>query len=166
MEINNMTREQFEQLPHRKWDEDIGEFDSLIIIPARVSIVALLKYYIQTAIARKVLWIKSPEVYEVSGLHGSGYRQMDFVAVRKGEPICLLAGGSDVIHFDGIGGYGYKWSQKYGGVPDLIAPRDWNIDCLCKSGLLQLFSHKYRFIVGTALSSFEIYCVERKKEEL
>jgi hypothetical protein len=34
-DINLWTRKEFRSLPLRKWDEDIGEFDSLIILPTR-----------------------------------------------------------------------------------------------------------------------------------
>ena len=60
MNINDMTRKDFEALPHRKWNEEII-CDNIIILPTK----------------RK---------------HDSGYRCMDFVAVTKNEPICLLSG--------------------------------------------------------------------------
>lgn len=34
-DVMKMTRKEFNELPERKWDEDIGEFDSLIILPLR-----------------------------------------------------------------------------------------------------------------------------------
>ena len=76
MDINEMKRKEFEVLPHRKWDEPI-EFDSLIILPGLAK-----------------------------DKHDSGYRCLDFVAVTEGVPQCLLSGCSDVINFDGIGGWG------------------------------------------------------------
>jgi hypothetical protein len=33
--IEEMTRKEFEELPLRGWDEDIGKFDSLIILPTK-----------------------------------------------------------------------------------------------------------------------------------
>jgi len=162
MDINKMTREQLEALPGRKWDEDIGEFDSLIMMPANVSQASLFMFHLRTWLSRRFSWLKPPEVWEVDGLHDSGYRQMDFVAVRDGEGVCRLAGGSDVLHFDGIGGYGYRWSAKNEGIPETLPPRDWSIDCLPKSGLLRLFSHKYNFLADPSLSSFCIYCIEKK----
>jgi hypothetical protein len=119
------TRAQFEALPSRKWSEDIGPFDSMIVLPSR----------------RK---------------HDSGYRCMDFVAVRDGKPLCKLSGCSDVIHMQGIGGYG-RWLENYGGVPYMVPPVDFSIDCLPVSGLLQIFSHRYSLEAGEALSSFELY---------
>lgn len=135
MNVTEMTRKDFEALPRRKWDEDIGQFDALVIIPGRAK-----------------------------ELHDSGYRLMDFVAVRGGEPVCLMSGCSDVLHLDGIGGYGYNWLDKFGYVPGQVPVVGWTIDCLPKSGLLCLFAGSRPLIAGQALSSFEIYAVERKKE--
>ena len=76
-------------------------------------------------------------------LHDSGYRCMRFVLVNRGNIVGVVGGGSDVVHIDGIGGYGINgnaWSilekdPKLGIV-------DWSIDCLPVSGCLRLFSSK------------------------
>lgn len=128
-DINDWTRKDFNNLPCRKWNEDVGEFDSFVILPMRQ-------------------------------LHDSGFRCMDFVAVKGDQPICRLSGCSDVVHLDGIGGYGYDWLKKYGTCPELVPPSNWSIDCLRKSGLLRLFSGK--LVAGEALSSFELYTRARK----
>jgi len=92
--------------------------------------------------------------------HDSGFRCMDFVAVVRNEPKCLLSGMSDVLHLDGIGGNGFNWLKKYGKVPEVIPPSGWSIDCLPKSGLLRVFAlNGHKIICGSALSSFEIYAV-------
>ena len=133
-DVNEMTRKEFEALPFREdWGKEVI-CNSLIILPGK----------------------SRP-------LHDSGYRCMDFVAVVDGTPICRLSGGSDVIHVDGIGGYGYKWSEK-GSVPNLMPPSGWSIDCLPKSGLLRMFTHKGKIVCGAALSSFEMYCKEEEEE--
>jgi len=88
-------------------------------------------------------------------LHDSGYRVMNFVGVRKGVPVCLLSGCSDVVHFEGIGGTG-RWN---GNRRDLPESTKWNIDCLPRSGLLHLFNHGGGIEVGGALSSFEIFSI-------
>jgi len=127
--VTEMSRKEFDALPNRKWNEDIGEFDSMVILPLRTK-------------------------------HDSGYRCLDFVAVRQGKPICKLAGGSDVVHLNGIGGYGLNWLYIYGTCPKQVPPVDWSIDCLPKSGLLQIFtSGKMR--AGTALSSFELFHIKK-----
>ena len=129
-DINEMTRKEFDALPYRGWDKNIGEFDSLVILPLRTK-------------------------------HDSGYRCMDFVAVNTGKPICRLSGCSDVIHLGGIGGFGYNWVKKYGKCPDKIPPVGFNIDCLPKSGLLQIFCG-LKLRAGSGLSSFELYAIQVK----
>lgn len=94
--------------------------------------------------------------------HDSGYRIMEFIAVRKNKPICKLTGCSDVLHIEGIGGYGYNWLEKYGCCPDKIPPREWSIDCLYKSGLFRMFCHGYLIKASQPLSSLEIYSVEKR----
>jgi hypothetical protein len=129
--VEYWTRKEFEALPERKWDEEIGEFNSLIILPKR-------------------------------RLHDSGYRMMDFIAVVGNIPKCRLSGCSDVIHFDGIGGLGYKWIDKE--INDGMVPaKDWCIDCLRTSGLLRIFSAN-KMICGPSLSSFELYSLKDKKQ--
>jgi len=135
MNVNDMTRKEFEALPHRKWNEIII-CNSLIILPGKAK-----------------------------DLHDSGYRCMDFVAVDNSEPKCLLSGCSDVVHVDGIAGYGDNWVEKYNGVPPLIPPSGWSIDCLPKSGLLRIWPRSMRIKCGEALSSFEIYALPNPVQE-
>lgn len=88
--------------------------------------------------------------------HDSGFACMDFVAVIKDVPTMRLSGCSDVIHIDGIGGYGERGGRLE--LPTMIPTRAWNIDCL-KNGLLRLFvSNGWNKIkCGPSSSSFEIY---------
>ena len=123
--INNWSRSQFKEIRDRKWNEDIGEFDSLIILPTRHK-------------------------------HDSGFACMDFIAVKGDLPIAKLSGCSDVIHIDGIGGYGFNWLDKYGKCPEKTTLIGWSIDCLFKSKLLRIFTDK-PMRAGNALSLFEIY---------
>jgi hypothetical protein len=123
-----MTRKEFDELKHRDWDEDVI-CDSIVILPGRAK-----------------------------DKHDSGFRCMDFVAVIKDKPVCLLSGGSDVIHIDGIGGI------SLGRYSD-ICEGAWSIDCLPKSGLLRLWPTRTNCMkAGPALSSFEIFAVKKKKE--
>jgi len=127
--LGDYSRKELESLPERGWNEDIGEFDSLIILPLR-------------------------------GMHESGFRKMDFVAVKENTPFCRLSGCSDVIHIDGIGGYG-EW--RGGGIPSSVIPKGWSMDCLKKSGLLRLFcAYSCNLKANPALSSFEIFGVKIK----
>jgi len=131
--IENMTITEFRQVRSRvSFQEDIGKFDSLIILPTRQ-------------------------------IHDSGYRCMDFVAVRGTLPVCRLSGCSDVIHIDGVGGYG-KWS---GEIPDAILAKGWSIDCLRKSGLFRIFTGGcYKLRCGAALSSFDIYAIKKPEDKV
>jgi hypothetical protein len=97
-------------------------------------------------------------------MHDSGYRCMSFVCCKGDKPIVKLGGGSDVIHIDGIGGFGYKWLERYGTCPNTISPNSWSIDCLKTSGLLRLFTHNDMIADGAGLSSFEIYADPSKKQ--
>ena len=129
--ITEMTREEFEDLPCRdSWQEDV-ECDSIVILPGRAG-----------------------------NLHDSDYRNMDFVACRFNKPVCRLAGSSDAMHIDGIGGMGRNWLQKFGTCPTTIETAGWTIDCLPKSGLLRLFVMGKVIIAGSALSSFEVFSVQ------
>lgn len=94
--------------------------------------------------------------------HDSGYRCMAFVLLKDNQrPIGIVAGCSDVIHLDGIGGYGYQWLKRFGKWPDSIPPRAWEIDCLPRSGLLRLWarSDRSKGIVAETCgrSSFEVF---------
>jgi len=131
--IEEWTVEEFENLPMREWNKDIGEFDSLIILPTKE-------------------------------IHESDFRCMDFVAVRKGIPICRLSGCSDVIHLDGIGGLGYCWFNKHEKIKKTKIISAWNIDCLKESGLLRLFCFGKSLQAGLSISSFEIFSVEENEE--
>ena len=125
-DINNMTRKEFDALPESDWNNDIGTFTSLVVLPTR----------------RK---------------HDSGYRCMDFVAVKDGEAMCRLSGCSDVIHINGIGGMGgFDTKAKTWDLVKGNLHPSWSIDCLPKSGLLHLFC-SYKIRAGSALSSFEIF---------
>lgn len=123
-DINEMTIKEFRNLPGRNWDEDIELFDQIIILPCTLK----------------------------DGLHDSGYRLIDFVAVKDGIPLCRLSGCSDVINLCGIGGYNQGKS--------VYTNQRWNMDCLSKSGLLRLWCDGHQLKVGVALSSFELLVVK------
>lgn len=132
MKITEMTRKDFEALPYR------DSWNSTIKDIDSIVILPL---------RRK---------------HDSGYQCMDFIACKEEEAICRLAGGSDVLHIEGIGGFGHNWFKKYGKCPETTPSTSWNIDCLPKSRLLRIFNTDRKVIVGSALSSFEIFSGERR----
>ena len=83
MNIFNMTKEDFEKVPDRGgWSRDIGEFNSLVIIPQ--------------------------DYAHDSGWMCMDFVAVD----EDGEPICRLSGCSDVLHLDGIGGLGIGDSEN------------------------------------------------------
>ena len=121
MNVTTMKRRDFDNLPVHKWDEPLEPFDSLVIIPTYKK-------------------------------HDSGFQIMDFVPCNsKHEPICRIHRGSDVIHIDGLGGYG-EWA---GNVPKTRPIEAWSIDCL-PCGYLRLFC-RGRISTGYGLSDFEIF---------
>jgi hypothetical protein len=92
-------------------------------------------------------------------LHDSGFRCMAFVGIRDDKPVCRLAGCSDILHVEGIGGWGQNWLRKYGGVPELVPSKAWCFDCL-PNGLLRIFCAPYKITVGLGTSSFEIFGIK------
>lgn len=98
-------------------------------------------------------------------MHYSGYRCMAFVVCKGDEALYKLCGGSDIIHIEGIGGYGYKCMERFNGVPHSTPPVGWNIDCLKTSGLLRLFTHYDLIADGGCYSSFELYSDPVKKKK-
>lgn len=121
-DANDLTRKEILSVPTRRWDEEIGEFDALVLVPRRTR-------------------------------HDSGFGTMDFVALRGNTPIARLSGHSDVLHINGISGFGQLTKDCY---PDFIRPVRWSIDLLWRSQLFRLFSEK-PLTVGAALSSFEVF---------
>jgi hypothetical protein len=88
---------------------------------------------------------------------------MTFIAMdKKGVAFKRISGHSDIIHFDGIGGHGYRWaSTGDGGIPKSVPPRSWSIDCLPKSGFLRIICGDHGMKCGPSLSSFSIYAKEK-----
>ena len=128
MDENTMSKKDFLALRHRQWDEEIV-CDCLVVIPGD---------------GRK--------------LHDSGYRCMDFVGIdRENDSMCLLSGCSDVIHIEGIGGFGADWRLGNSELPTTVPPVAWSVDCLAKTGFLRFFIHNHKIKCGPALSSFEIF---------
>ena len=129
------SRKEFESLPSPTSykNEEIGEVDSLVILPTR-------------------------------HIHVSGWKCMSFVTIQNDKPTYIVSGCSDVIHLGGIGGTNtytynrYKYSERANS--NLVPNADWHIDCLPVSGLLRIFSSRYKLYVGASLSSFELYFKE------
>ena len=83
---------------------------------------------------------------------------MKFALINHGEIVGCVGGGSDVIHLNGIGGYGKYDNDDYieARKNNTVKRIDWRIDCL-PNGLLRLFcSHKLD-IDELILSDFNLY---------
>lgn len=87
--------------------------------------------------------------------HDSNFMCMDFVGCNKGKALMKLSGVSDVLHIDGIGGYG----EHMGSISEKILAKGWKIDCL-PCGYLRLFCH-YKIKAGCMKSDFEIYGIDK-----
>lgn len=102
-------------------------------------------------------------IVPMSKTHMSGWGAMKYVLVNGERIVGVLGGGSDVLHINGIGGYGldFDTSIKTGKV-DRVA---YKIDCLRKSGCVRLFADHWLTLrdgyYGT--SDFMIYAGERIK---
>lgn len=98
-------------------------------------------------------------------LHDSGFMCMKFALTNIGKIVGCIGGGSDVVHINGIGGYG-KYGKDYeSAVISQKVPRvSWQIDCL-PNGLLRIFSDHYLSIDDIICSSFSLYADEAIKHE-
>lgn len=97
-------------------------------------------------------------------LHDSGYGCMKFVLLNHHKVVGCVGGGSDVIHLNGIGGYGkyvdYEKVIKTG----MIKRVDWSIDCL-PCGLLRLFCSSNLSIDDFICSDFCLYVNKEDKDD-
>lgn len=89
-------------------------------------------------------------------LHDSGFGCMKFVLTLNDDIVGAVGGGCDVVHLNGIGGYGFDWQKS---LTDRMVPViDWSIDLLPKSGCLRVFSsHKLMIQNQFICSDFEVY---------
>ena len=124
MNCNDFSFERLKEIPVCHWDKEDKEEYNAVII------------------------VPMPEMHE------SGYRCMTYLFCKGEEIICRNNGYSDVLHIDGIGGYGDL--NQMGMLPTKIEPRGWSIDCL-PNGYLRLFSTKGKIKNGNGLSDYEIY---------
>lgn len=107
-----------------------------------------MEYFKPTSPFTDIIIVPTDEIHE------SGFRCMKFVLWNSiiGEIAGVVGGESDVIHFNGIGGYGkdvYANTQ-----PKRIA---YSIDCLKKSGYLRIMTEHYLEIDDWFYSDFKFY---------
>ena len=89
-------------------------------------------------------------------LHNSGFRCMKFALMHHSKVVGCVGGGSDVVHLNGIGGYG---KRKEFWLRDVVKSVDWAIDCL-PNGLIRLFCSHELEIDNLLLSDFNLYVKE------
>ena len=124
--IFEMTQEDFNSVPRNdKSPVDIGKIDSIVIIPT-------------------------------GAIHDSGWQCMEFcLADKDWNPICRVGGCSDILHLDGIGGFGDPADDRY--VLGVVKPKGWKIDCL-PCGYLRLRSRDELYFADyTIVSSANIF---------
>ena len=102
-------------------------------------------------------------IVPLNTLHSSGYRNMKFILLnREHEVVGCVGGASDVIHIEGIGGYGSMTNFDTRQRTRLMSLVDWSIDVL-PCGYVRLFSsHTFTISEFPYVSDFCIYAdVER-----
>ena len=110
LEVNSMSKKEFSALPQLGWNEDVGAFNSLVIVPTERRFWSAVWFKIKGK--TMMLFRVNGWVGMERGMHDSGFRSMAFVPCKDGEPIGIVSGGSDALHIEGIGGFGYKWLEN------------------------------------------------------
>ncbi len=88
-------------------------------------------------------------------LHDSGFGRMKFALTNSFEVVGCVGGGSDVVHLNGIGGYGkYNFDKTL--KTNMVKRIDWSIDCL-PNGLIRLFCSYKLDIDEFIVSDFNLY---------
>ena len=95
-------------------------------------------------------------------LHDSGWGCMKFVLTHYGEIVGCVGGYSDVVHLNGIGGYGKDFLQ--GLASGMTAVVDWSIDLLPEAGCVRVFCSQELVLDEWAiLSDFDVYTKAKGK---
>ena len=98
-------------------------------------------------------------------LHDSGYRCMKFILERDNDIVGAVSGWSDVVHVNGIGGYGTYGDDFMSALKSQMVPRvGMSMDCLPKSGCVRFFCDSDRIMKAEDLigSDFIFYFKTRK----
>lgn len=90
-------------------------------------------------------------------MHDSGFKCMKFALMNHSEVVGCVGGGSDIIHLNGIGGYGqYGIEYETAVRTNMVKRINWDIDCL-PNGLLRLFCSGKLKIDDFICSDFNLY---------
>ena len=100
-------------------------------------------------------------------LHDSGFQMMKFILLKDREFVMACSGWSDVMHINGIGGYGRYGTKEYeeGVTKQRVRRIGWSIDCLAKSGCIRLFTSDAYCKIEDAFicSDFVFYADEMRR---
>ena len=89
-------------------------------------------------------------------LHDSGFGCMKFVLTHCNEVVGAVGGWCDVVHLNGIGGYGRCWHSSI--ESRMVPVIGWSIDLLPASGCVRVFTkHRLDIDLDFILSDFEVY---------
>lgn len=93
--------------------------------------------------------------------HDSDFSCMKFILLKQFEIVGVVGGGSDVIHINGISGYG-DWHKRELDFSSSPKGYSWSIDCLPKSKCVRLFitGGKELETDNMVLSDFNVYVKE------
>lgn len=135
-EFTKWTRKEFEALPTPKsyTNEEIGEVDSLVILPEKHHHDSGWRCMSFVTIQKGV------PTYRISGCSD---------VIHLGG-----AGGYNFLYLSDC--------ESYNRIKNRTVPNAaWQIDCLPVSGLLRIFSRNYKLYVGASLSDFELFYKEK-----
>ena len=136
--ITKMKKKDFLSLPARAWNEDIGVFDSLVIIPTRYKHESgyMCMDFVACVGEHPVCRLSGcSDVVYLDGIGGYGLNNW----YKKRE--------SEIINET---------------VLEETEVKNWTIDCL-PCGYLRLLSARNGLVCGLAVSDFQIYSVVDKK---
>lgn len=85
--------------------------------------------------------------------HESGYQCMKYVLLNNWKIVGVVGGSSDVVHINGIGGYGKEPNYT----TRMVEVHDLRIDCLPGSKCLRLFSNSIMEVDKYFISDFIFY---------
>lgn len=71
-------------------------------------------------------------------LHESGFKCMKFILQNNNEIVGIVSGWSDVLHINGIGGYGLNYRDTIR--TQMVKRVGWHMDCLPGSGCVRLMA--------------------------
>ena len=93
--------------------------------------------------------------------HSSGFGCMKYILCHGFEIVGVVGGGSDVVHLNGIGGYGDGKAFDEALKAQKVDRVGWRIDILPNSGCARLFCDHWLKIETPICSDFIVYVKER-----